>query len=279
MSRILTEIGYRNVMFGDPKPPATCKNGHVWTEETAFYNVRGIRECRVCARNRNASYKDRLRSRGLTPNRGKRKAPIPSEVTCVDCGATRVLLHASMAGRRCRSCARIHAVGTGRKIMCPCGKSFYAGASRLGRNAKFCGIACRIEFGGYAAMADTLRRSRKGGNNPSFQHGRRVDIHLARWRVRHKGEDSCRNCGSRDGLQLHHAIPRGKYRAGRAELLNGLPLCLVCHTGWHGKSVTIYRDVFTLDEWEWLSSQQLTGERMDAWLDRHYPARTQEEAA
>lgn len=76
-------------------------------------------------------------------------------------------------------------------------------------------------------------------------------------------------------MQLHHAIPRSKWRAGRADLRNGIPLCFTCHTGWHHRKVVIYRDVFTPEEWAFMSSARLTGQRVEAWLDDRYPARSQ----
>jgi hypothetical protein len=47
----------------------------------------------------------------------------------------------------------------------------------------------------------------------------------------------------------------------------------VCHTGWHHRRVTIYRDVFTEDEWAWLTTQELRGQNVIAWLDDRYPSR------
>lgn len=78
------------------------------------------------------------------------------------------------------------------------------------------------------------------------------------WGCSVKGEQECRNCG-RNAHHLHHA--------------NGLPLCEECHTGWHHGRVTIARDVFTDEEWEFLTGVDLTGQRIEAWLDDHYPPR------
>lgn len=63
------------------------------------------------------------------------------------------------------------------------------------------------------------------------------------------------------------------------EILNGLPLCTDCHMGWHRGYRTIYRDVFTPEEWAFLSSVQLTGELIGPWLDKRYPERPKEMAA
>lgn len=93
------------------------------------------------------------------------------------------------------------------------------------------------------------------------------------WSLSRKGEMLCRNCGSADNLHLHHAIPRSKCGAVKAELLNGLPLCAKCHMGWHHHKTTIYRDVFTREEWDFLVSVNLTGELIEPWLDKRYPDR------
>ena len=88
-----------------------------------------------------------------------------------------------------------------------------------------------------------------------------------RWRLKAKGEEACRNCGSLAG-HLHHIVPRSKSRAGREDvLLNGLPLCAPCHRGWHSGTVRVTRDKLTALE------TQVALERTNAtWLDRNYPA-------
>ena len=94
------------------------------------------------------------------------------------------------------------------------------------------------------------------------------------WHLSRKGElPICRNCGSNDRVELHHAIPRSKCRASRSDLRNGIPLCFRCHRGWHNGTVTIYRDVFRPDEWVYISTIELTGESIGAWLDNKYPRR------
>lgn len=93
-----------------------------------------------------------------------------------------------------------------------------------------------------------------------------------KWGLSRKPEPICRNCPS-PARELHHAIPRGKAPHARADLRNGLPLCIPCHDGWHRHKVVIHRDVFRPEEWEFLCSVKLTGERIEAWLDRHYPPR------
>jgi len=103
---------------------------------------------------------------------------------------------------------------------------------------------------------------------------------LRGWSCEKKGETCCRNCGSLDRVQLHHAIPRSKSSGpSRSDLRNGIPLCHGCHWMWHANRGPIYRDVFTKEEWAFISSVELTGERIEAWLDAHYPARPMEAAA
>lgn len=96
-----------------------------------------------------------------------------------------------------------------------------------------------------------------------------------RFNVRLKGEASCRNCGAAGHLHLHHAIPRSVCKEVRLDLRNGIPLCPSCHARWHQRTLVIYRDVFTSEEWEFLCSVELLGQRTSAWLDDHYPAREQ----
>lgn len=110
------------------------------------------------------------------------------------------------------------------------------------------------------------------------KHGRYIGAD--KWGVTQKGEDRCRACGARGGgdtlfgrLHLHHAIPRSMCRATKTDLRNGIPLCSACHRGWHDRRVTIFRDVFTVAEWEFLSSVQLTGQLVGPWLDANYPSR------
>lgn len=94
-----------------------------------------------------------------------------------------------------------------------------------------------------------------------------------RFSLRNKGETACRACGTTYGLHLHHAIPRSMFRAGRDELLNGIALCHACHLGWHQRVVVLYRDIFTEEEWAYLSGVVLLGQNVLAWLDDRYPVR------
>jgi hypothetical protein len=111
------------------------------------------------------------------------------------------------------------------------------------------------------------------------KHGRYSGLHG--WSVSAKGEDVCRACGRGPSgagvtgrLHLHHVIPRSMCKATRADLRNGIPLCWDCHQGWHDRRVVIYRDVFTPDEWAFLTAVQLTGQEIGPWLDAQYPVRT-----
>lgn len=287
--RIATDTGFRKVLGADPrpvrpdpKPPrgskkrTHCPKGHPYEGGNTYVNPRGAQECMECRREKNRQYKDRLRARGLKPNRGKRKPKVAAAYRCVECGKERVLLNPPQSPR-CSSCSMILSQGNGEYIVCPCGTRFYAKRRRVA-TAKFCSMGCKSKYGN-PEIAAQYRVARLGEGNPNFRHGRRTDIHLSGWSVRHKGEKCCRNCGERGILHLHHVIPRSKFRAGRAELRNGIVLCFACHSGWHGKRVVLYRDLFTPDEWAYLTSVELTGENVGPWLDKHYPERPQEEAA
>jgi 5-methylcytosine-specific restriction endonuclease McrA len=81
---------------------------------------------------------------------------------------------------------------------------------------------------------------------------------------------SCVNCSDPYG-HLHHAIPKSICPEGRHEPLNHIRLCFRCHMGWHERSVTIYRNVFSDAAWEWLVAHIRT-----SWLDTWYPPRPTE---
>ena len=154
-----------------------------------------------------------------------------------------------------------------------CGSEFERRASETER--RFCSRECWRRFPMRTETRQRLSRDRQGARNPAYRHGRRVgvaEIYKA-FNLRLKGATCCRTCGRTEPLNLHHALPRSLYRAGRTELLNGIPLCIRCHNGWHRKTTTIFRDVFTAEEWAYLSSAELTGQRVEAWLDDHYPDR------
>lgn len=118
-----------------------------------------------------------------------------------------------------------------------------------------------------------LAKDRTGAKNPRFRHGRKAGKNLRGWNPPAKGETSCRACGSSAHLQLHHVVPRSICGAGaRRNLLNGIVLCASCHIRWHRGTLVITRDLFTADEWAYLSSIELTGREITGWLDKHYPA-------
>lgn len=79
--------------------------------------------------------------------------------------------------------------------------------------------------------------------------------------------ETCRNCGAR-GTDAHHAIPKSICEAGRHELRNLILLCHSCHMGWHARSLTLYRGIFTDLELSWISAHASEG-----WLDLWYPER------
>lgn len=194
--------------------------------------------------------------------------------------------------------------------MCPhCGDEFLAFGEYVGLIRKFCSPACNgaarsartiasyppeaevrrlyeVEgmsdvklgkhFGKSYQWAFKLRKHYGIAPNPSSAYhvplSRRRD--RARWGIHLKPENCCRLCGvTGASLHLHHVIPRSMCTASKFDLRNGLPLCGTCHHKWHQRSVVIYRDVFAPDEWAYISTVELTGQRIEAWLDDRYPAR------
>jgi hypothetical protein len=161
-----------------------------------------------------------------------------------------------------------------------CGETFYAQGGELARGkGRFCSRKCRYKAGAFPPghhdrLSKQLRKDRKGEGNPGFKHGRYVGkntVRRSKFSLAVKGEDRCRNCGSRDRLNLHHVFPRSFHKAAREEIRNGLPLCHHCHRGWHERTVTICRDVFTEEEWAYLRRVRLTGQKTMPWLDERYP--------
>lgn len=255
----------------DPKPIKKCRHGHEMNDDNIYINLRGVAECKECRRIRNRNYKKDLINKGLKPNRGVRKPSQPMTVVCPDCKQERVVRQKPVSGR-CRRCAVIRTNDglKGNTLVCPCGKEFYR-RHTYRAEPKFCSTECRHNFDGYKEMGLKFK-NRRGRANPNFRHG--DDVGRKNWNVAAKGESSCRNCGVTGiSLHLHHVIPRSKFRAGRDVLLNGLPLCPQCHMRWHKSEEPIFRDVFTHEEWQWLCSVKLTGERIESFLDRRYPCR------
>jgi len=94
---------------------------------------------------------------------------------------------------------------------------------------------------------------------------------LRNWNPTRKGEDRCRACGSRDYLSLHHIIPRSICPPeARTDLRNGVTLCSACHELWHA-GVPMSRSLLAVEEWEYVSSLELTGREVAYYLDKHYP--------
>ena len=159
-----------------------------------------------------------------------------------------------------------------------CGKPFYAQASALRRSRKYCSRKCyfarsRKSPAAQAAETARLKVTRKGSGNPAWK-GQDTEGSIYRvFNLRLKGETCCRACGGTNALALHHAIPRSMCKAARRDLRNGLTLCGGCHQRWHTRTLTIYRDIFTADEWAFISTCELLGQRIDTWLSERYPPR------
>lgn len=194
-------------------------------------------------------------------------------LTCKQCGGVRKVLKpkpAHLDTGLCRTCALKATGDPSTLVNCEvCGKQFRK--SGLASKRRTCSMDCLRA----SSINDERRergRARVGEANPAYRHGKRVGDAIRGWSPRDKGEDRCRNCGSTEYPQLHHVIPRSKHPGSRRELLNGITLCAPCHMGWHRNTLHISRDLFTADEWAYLTSVQLVGEDINAWLDRKYPA-------
>lgn len=166
---------------------------------------------------------------------------------------------------------------TGTTLAClACSASFYAKRSEIAKGRRYCSSACRYGHLESPATRPDVRAkisaSKIGPRNPAFKDGLSEDtVRRRHVSIKIKGERRCRVCGTEGLLHLHHVIPRSMFKAGITEILNCIPLCPRCHAGWHHRSVTIHRSVFTAEEWAYLSSVELLGQRVAAWLDDRYP--------
>lgn len=168
---------------------------------------------------------------------------------------------------------------SGSEVACEvCGKPVYVSPSEFARNRRFCSKACAYKgMDSPATRVDVRQKNsegKRGAKNPMW-HGRDTEgsIYLV-FSARLKGETCCRNCGDSPGLlHLHHIVPRSMCKAGRRDMRNGVTLCPRCHRAWHHREITIYRDIFTDEEWTFVSSLQLLGQDIGAWLDDRYPTR------
>jgi hypothetical protein len=203
----------------------------------------------------------------------------PRTKPCAMCGM--VITPSDTRTRYCPTCARVASkpLHRGREIACAeCGKVFYAKAADIRRGAKYCSRSCLHSRDRRApeklrAMSEQFSVERRGKGNPAWK-GRDTAGSIYRvFNIKLKGEACCRNCGSTRHLHLHHIVPRSMCRAARRDLRNGLPLCASCHSHWHARSITIYRDAFRDNEWAYVSSLQLLGQDIATWLDERYPVR------
>jgi hypothetical protein len=207
----------------------------------------------------------------LCPER-KEKANRKVTLTCPDCGRQFERRPNRKGTGKCNSCAqRMRPL---RVVECiGCGETF----ETKEQDKKYCSRRCYLNnhpgsTEKQIAAVTAVGQKRKGEANPNFRHGRRAGEHerrLAReFNLEKKGERVCRACGSTRAMQAHHAVPRSLSQAGKYDLRNCLPLCAVCHTSWHRRSLTIYRDIFTELEWEFIATLINPG-----WLDERYPDR------
>lgn len=271
-------------MIAHKKGGRYCKRKHEYTPENTYINRNGIRECRTCGRIAKDDYKRRHADKVRQAARVWASEKIT--VRCPDCDESRLVARKTSQNTgftyRCSGCAmesRRENQRRGKLLTCPhCGDSFwrtnsYLAHRKLGYTA-YCSVGCRMLGGGYGEYGLKLSVLRKGRGNPNYRHGNRLDEHVAIWNTTRKGEKKCRNCGSWDRVQLHHAIPRSQSQAAKHDLRNGLPLCWTCHHGWHAHTLVIYRDIFTAEEWNYLKSVDLVDRLTEPWLDDHYPQRS-----
>jgi hypothetical protein len=157
-----------------------------------------------------------------------------------------------------------------------CGATFEARVSEMRKGPRrYCSRDC---WRAHAPSPATRPEVRDKISAAKTTHGRSLgrrqrQLEHAGFTLAAKGERVCRNCGGGHNLHMHHAIPRSMWREGIMNPLNGVPLCIACHLGWHRRDVVLYRDIFRPEEWACLCSAQLLGQNVMAWLDDRYPSR------
>jgi hypothetical protein len=160
-------------------------------------------------------------------------------------------------------------------VCAECGKELRRSPSHLAKvNQSYCSIACRSAKDrrrpeSVAALADQLSRDRVGKLNPAYKHGREPNgVSSRAWNLKAKGEETCRRCGGA-AMYLHHIVPRSFAPQARRDVKrNGMPLCGLCHVGWHLDKVTIAHDLLSDDEF--LAVLEYANV---VWLERRYPDR------
>lgn len=209
------------------------------------------------------------------------RPPRPERVrTCARCGTEFVARtqNGRLVGKYCSpQCVGVTQRNGHERACLHCGKSFYAQQAQINaRGARFCSRSCATSYNKPATRPEVrakISAARLGAKDGRYRHGLnpktvKRDVSLAI-----KGEDCCRNCGSTHYLHLHHVIPRSMWSDGIREIMNCIPLCARCHMGWHHRWLTIHRDIFTPAEWDCISSADLLGQNVEAWLGRRYPRR------
>lgn len=225
--------------------------GCTYPEIAAALNVkRHTIEYRLCP-----SRKPELKATMVCPDCGRsfqRRANRPGTGKCIPCAA------------KARPLRVVECVG--------CGETF----ETKEQEQKYCGRRCFLDHvkptQDQLAKSAAVGRQRTGKKNPNYRHGRRASEHERRlhreFNLTKKGEKACRVCGSERFPQAHHAVPRSLSRTGKYDLRNCLPLCAHCHSSWHKRALTIYRDAFTEAEWAFMVTLINPG-----WLDERYPDR------
>lgn len=200
---------------------------------------------------------------------GLAASPAQRAKACRRCGVEFVPRHGAH-----RYCSRRCSLEITRACVV-CKKGFVA---RKDQSTRYCSFACRetdrhgvkrqircVECG---TVFQDRRRSRRKfcshacatkhrWNKPNYELG---------WRLKVKGETTCRNCGQ-EARHLHHIVPKSKSALGKTDVLrNGLPLCADCHRGWHHHTTTIY--MTALREEELINAINLAGL---LWVEEHYP--------
>lgn len=61
----------------------------------------------------------------------------------------------------------------------------------------------------------------------------RNDIRVRKWTKEVLSARKCKKCGSKNNLEAHHILYWSEYPKGRADIKNGICLCVECHAKEH----------------------------------------------
>jgi len=182
--------------------------------------------------------------------------------TCRGCGKVETGISRNLVNQFCnKECWRVNMAGKylrrGKEYECgQCGKVFYRRPGMIRGPQSFCSMSCRITFKDSGVLVHcptcnvefrqnftrttycSVRCSKIGPLNPHWNENAtgRVRGWSRIWRrdVFSRDDYTCQSCGQRGGrLHPHHKDGFHWAVGRRADVSNGVTLCVRCHTAFH----------------------------------------------